>query len=93
MDKKIDMVKVVEGMAWDGIKKVKLAKKDLAGIPEIKGIEIWSAPFKSPDKECKKKFEAPKNELFIVHLVTWGRKFLARLNEEKTALSEILEIK
>ena len=92
MEKK-DMVKVTEGMAWDGIKKVKLAKKQLAGIPEIKGIEIWAAPFKGPDKECKKKFEPPKNEVFVIHLVTWGRKFLARLNEEKTALAEILEIK
>lgn len=92
MDKKIDLQNVVEGMVWDNVKKIKIAKKDLKELTEIKGIEIWAPPFNSPTKEVKKRFEAPKNEIFIVHIVTWARKFLVRLNDEKTAVANIAEI-
>lgn len=76
--------------SWDAVKTASLNKTELEslkGLTELKGFEIWLAPFKTPQKLFR---AAPKHEFFVIHIVTWGRKFLARAG--KTKVLNIAEI-
>ena len=77
---------------WAGVKMAKLNKAEseaVKALPEYKGFEIWLAPFKTPDKNFR---VAPKQKFFIVHIVTWGRKFIARAGKTKVLnIAELAE--
>jgi hypothetical protein len=88
--KSVEIPEVVE--AWDAVKKVKVSKAEVKSFEEIKGVQIWAPPFTSPSKAPKAKFEAPKNQVFIVHVIKWAKKYLVKLNEERDEITHIGEI-
>jgi len=68
---------------WGKVKTLKIDKpleSAIKGLPELKGFEIWLAPFKAPNKAFR---VAPKHEFFIIHIVTWGKKYLAKKGKAK----------
>lgn len=68
---------------WSKVKPLKVDKplqSAIKGLPELKGFEVWLAPFKTPDKPYR---VAPKHSFIIVHIVTWGKKYLVKSGKVK----------
>jgi hypothetical protein len=75
---------------WDKVAMLKTTPaqtKAIKGLPEFKGFQVWLAPFKTPDKPFR---VVPENDLFIIHIVTWGKRFIARKGENSA--KQIAEI-
>lgn len=67
--------------AWESVPKATAEQTKAAeGWPEYKGFELWLAPFKTPDKAFR---VAPKHTFFIVHIVTWGKRYLVKGGKTK----------
>lgn len=60
---------------FDGLPKVKPAA--VAGLPEIKGFQIWKPPFKGIGAAFKEGALVPEGAAaFVVHCVNMARRFL-----------------
>jgi hypothetical protein len=65
---------------WDDVKSIDIDEKQLADLPEYKGFELWLAPFTTPDKAFR---VTAKIGYAVIHIVTWQRRFLAKLGKTK----------